>query len=209
MKTTLALFVFVFSALTASSQPDTLWTNNFHYWSNQNGKNIELTNEGGYIIVGSYITNLFNPEFGIVLIKTDSEGIEEWHRFYNWSDMEWGYSVHQVSDGGYVISGSSLSVDFQVLLFKVDINGDVEWRRHFAESSFGYCSQQTSDGGYIIVGRIDSYSTQSYDVYLVKTDSSGNEQWSQTYGGPEDDRGYYVYQTSEGGVCHNRGDCFL
>ncbi|MBJ59735.1 MAG: hypothetical protein CMP64_04050, partial [Flavobacteriales bacterium] len=63
----------------------------------------------------------------------------------------------------------------------------------------GFSVQQTTDGGYIIGGCTSSYGNGSYDVYLLKTDGSGNEQWSQTFGGIEDDRGWSIQQTTDGG----------
>jgi hypothetical protein len=67
-----------------------------------------------------------------------------------------------------------------------------------ASDDFGKHVQQTTDGGFIIAEETKSYGAGWYDVYLIKTDSSGNEQRSQTFGGRNWDRGYSVQQTADG-----------
>ena len=75
------------------------------------------------------------------------------------------------------------------------------WNRTFggADSDVAYSVRQTSDGGFILAGYTDSYSAGGSDFWLVKTDSSGNEQWNMTVGGTDYDIARSVQETSDDG----------
>lgn len=79
---------------------------------------------------------------------------------------------------------------------------DTLWARTFGDTNIdiGHELKQTGDGGFIITGYTRSYGiTSGRNVWLVKTDSDGNLQWHNTYGGNNDDEGHAVQQTSDGG----------
>jgi hypothetical protein len=172
------------------------------------GRSVQQTfdsfgNPTGYIITGG--TFSFGAgSVDVYLVKTDSLGVEEWSRTFGGANPDGGYSVKQTFDGGFIITGSTGSFGsggYDVYLVKTDENGNEEWSQTLggANNDYGSSVQQTSDGGFIITGFTDSFGAGSLDVYLVKTDEDGNEEWSQTFGGAEWDEGYSVQQTSDGG----------
>ena len=112
-------------------------------------------------------------------------------------------SVQQTTDGGYILQENSFfgNGSTDVYLIKTDGNGNEQWSKTYGGQSYdqGYSVQQTNDGGYIITGSTRSFGNGSSDVYLIKTDGSGTEQWSQTFGGIEGDGGNSVQQTTDGG----------
>jgi hypothetical protein len=115
-----------------------------------------------------------------------------------------GYSVRQTSDGGYITVGYTASSGagmYDVLVIKLDSSGNLSWSKTMGGSfdDEGYCVQQTSDNGYIITGYTRSFGAGLSDVLVIKLDSSGNLSWSKTIGGPLDDKGYYIQQTSDNG----------
>ncbi|MGD0954719.1 MAG: hypothetical protein ABR985_20430 [Methanotrichaceae archaeon] len=58
--------------------------------------------------------------------------------------------------------------------------------------------QQTDDGGFIIAGSMNS-PLKGKDAMLIKTDPSGNEQWIMPLGGPGENIGTSVAETTDGG----------
>jgi len=187
----------------AAGAGDTLWTRTYGGRSHDLGQSVQQTSDGGYIIAGS--TESFGAGYeDVYLVKTDSSGDTLWTRSYGGSYEDVGYSIRQTSDGGYIIAAYTQSFgagSTDVYLLKTNSSGDTLWTRTYGGSDCDGSSsvEQTSDGGYIIAGYTESFSAGGYDVYLLKTDSSGDTLWTRTYGGSYDEVGWAVQQTSDGG----------
>ena len=112
-------------------------------------------------------------------------------------------SVVQTADGGYAMAGytggGTVISDFW--LVKVDSSGNMEWNKTYGGTDTDYALSvvHTDDGGYAIAGLTSSFDIGGGDVWLVKTDSAGNIEWSRTYGGSEYDSASCVIQTVDGG----------
>lgn len=141
---------------------------------------VTQTTDGGYIIFGS---ETIGDDTGMVLIKTDQNGQELWRQSVT---AEYGYSVEQTIDGGYVITGHG------GYLIKTDQNGQELWNKTILGT--GYSVQQSDGGGYVIVGN-----TNQPDICLIKTDENGQELWVQSYPLPGLEFGYSFKQTTDGG----------
>ena len=184
---------------------------------------VAQTSDGGYILTGWRGSYIGRHQNDIWLIKTDSEGNEQWSRTFGGLLLDVGRCVRQTTDGGYIVIGKTWSYGagcYDVWLIKTDSEGNKQWSRTFGGSDWdvGNCVVQTSDSGYIIAGRTTSYGAGAGDAWLVKTDSEGNEQWNKTFGGSGYDVGYSVAQTSDGGYiiagearsyADSRGDAWL
>ena len=195
--------LYVRSNITYGSSPLISFRKDFGGIGNDIGYSVKQTADGGLIIVGS-TDSWGNGETDIWLIKTNNEGIEEWDKTFGGGEGDWGTSVQQTADNGFIILGHTLSFGngyYDIFMIKTDSEGNEIWVKTFGgnEEDFGYSVIQTSDGGYILVGFTVSFGSGNKDVWIIKTDSQGNEEWNKTYGGSEREIGFAVEQTSDDG----------
>ena len=146
---------------------DPLWTKTFGGSDVDWGSWARQTLDGGYILTG-YTESFGAGNRDLWLIKTNANGDTLWTRTFGGIGDEWGNSVQQTSDGGYIITGGT--DDHAVWLIRTDANGNCLWTKTLGISEdYGNSVQQTSDGGYIIAGSTSSYGVgSSFDVWLIK-----------------------------------------
>jgi hypothetical protein len=181
-----------------------LWNKTYGGTNDEEGMCVQQTTDGGYIITGH--TKSFAAQMqDVLVIKTDSEGNQQWLKTFGGGNTDGGRTVRQTPDSGYIIAGytssyGSGSVD--AYLIKTDSSGNLQWTKTFGgySSDGAYCISLTTDEGFILTGWTMSYGPGPlFNAWLVKTDGMGNLQWHQAYGGTETERAYYVTQTIDNG----------
>jgi len=186
---------------------DTTWTKTYGGQLYDFGYSVQQTTDGGYIVAGVSDQNYYRNN-DVYLVRTDEDGYTLWTKTYGGDLNDYGYSVQQTTDGGYIITGATYrdqsAYGPDVYLIKTDEDGDTLWTKTYGSytndtGAIGYSVQQTTDGGYIITGIIGAYDATYKDVYLIKTDESGDTLWTKKYGKQYIDGGYSVQQTMDGG----------
>ena len=179
-------------------------------------KDIQLTNDGGYIITGttSAITStqdVIGNHGGLDawVVKLDNAGNVQWQKCLGGKLNDLAWSIQNTSDGGFVVAGSTTSVDGDVSgnhgamdfwVVKLDNNGNIQWQKCLGGSKDEEARsiRHTTDGGYLVAGYTYSNdcnvilpngkrNTRNSDYWIVKLNSVGNIQWQKSLGGSKDE----------------------
>ena len=161
----------------------------------QGGWDIERSPEGYAVISVSSDADSISPDssfyhYSVLLTRLDGSGVKigEARSFRPWhgTTSGWANCSDTIPDGGHVIGGATESLPpavYEVYLMRLNSLGDTLWTRVFGGPGQYWIGRQvkrTADGGFLIVGDTDA--SGYVDGFALKTDSSGNEQWRETYG---------------------------
>ena len=197
----------------ASAQPGVAWSLTLGGSGDDFAHAVIETSDGGFLVAGETGSSGAGGQ-DVWLVKLGSEGGREWDRTFGGPEDDVGYDVQQTDDGGYIIAaethsfGARSAAKSDYWLIKTDSMGNMEWQRtfgnlelpgslDFATNDVPQTVKQTADLGYIIAG--STRDRRQEDIWLVKTDSSGEPEWSSQLGGRGDDRAYEILQTGDGG----------
>jgi hypothetical protein len=180
------------------------WVNALGGTIDDYGYSVQQTTDGGYIVTGYTGSFGTGNSYDLWLSKWDAIGTVSWVKTLGGTSDDYGYSVQQTTDNGYIATGSTMSFGaggYDLWLSKWDATCNVSWVKTLGGTGDdeGEFVQQTTDGGYIVTGYTNSFGAGGYDLWLSKWDATGNVSWVKTLGGTSDDYGYSVQQTTDGG----------
>ncbi|MFI5204409.1 MAG: hypothetical protein ACHQF2_07920, partial [Flavobacteriales bacterium] len=179
------------------------WSKTYGTVDDEQAFDVIQTTDGGYAFTGSAKIIPANTSVGAIsLIKTSSTGVVTWSNMWGAGGGNYGKTVMQTADGGYLVGGRASNGFFS--LIKTTSLGVVSWARSnkplTLQSVDCYQLIATSDGGYALLGSGDD-SGNDLMIAFVKTDPNGIVTMSKTYnpGGAGVDLGFGIAQTSGGG----------
>ena len=144
---------------------------------------------------------------GGALSKIDNMGNMLWTKYYDKSGSI--NSGRGTADGGLILCGTKIfnsGLNSNATLIKTDSAGEPQWEKVFGiinannESGNDVCI--TGDGGYALLGGTDYLHSgpTGGQAMVIKTDSTGNPQWTKTYGGTFDTSPYQIEAVSGGAI---------
>ncbi len=184
------------------------WQKTYGGTGDEHAFSIQQTSDDGYIVAG--FTNSSGAGLNdLLILKLTSTGAVTWQKTYGGTGDDFGYSVQQTSEGGYIVSGftdSSGTTLSDLWILKLTPTGAITWQKRYGgsqiEQFFGNI-QQTSDGGYIVAGMTSSFGDSAGDYLILKLDSVGAVTWQNQYGGiggvSATDHARSIQQTTDGG----------
>ncbi len=154
--------------------------------SNMDEGNFVMENSGLDLLVAGRTSSFGSGSFDMYLLATDSAGNMKWSRTYGGTAEEVAYEIIGLSGGNYAMTGWGNSSGWDANLLKLDTLGNVIWAKGYGGSSddYGRMVNQCSDGGFVVGGATLSFGPGSADLFVVKTDASGNSGCNQVTNSP-------------------------
>ena len=203
------------------------WQKSLGGSDNDEANSIDLTSDGGYIVAGLSYSNDgdvsgvhpgFNqPDYWIV--KLDSTGMIQWQKSLGGTKFDQANYIQQTIDGGYIVTGISVSQDGQVTgnhssqdiwIVKLFNSGAIQWQKSLGGSKSENTSSinQTSDGGFLVSGTSSSNDgdvtghhgmTTTLDCWVIRLNESGGILWQKSLGGTKYEIAYSLDLTNDAG----------
>ncbi|MBK7035668.1 MAG: T9SS type A sorting domain-containing protein [Bacteroidetes bacterium] len=156
----------------------------------EEAQRIKPTPDGGYIIIGTTHSNNGDvsgkhDSFDYWVVKIDINGTLQWQKCLGGDSEDYGYGIDVTSDGGYIVTGYTLSNngdvsgnhgDWDFWVVKLNESGSLLWQKCLGGTSYdrSFSIKQAPDGGYIIAGYSISengditFNHGGYDFWVVK-----------------------------------------
>jgi len=158
-----------------NSNGDTVWTKVYGDSLSEQGWSVCCTSDSSYVMVGM-TESVGAGDADLWILKTDADGDTVWTKTYGGVYNDYGRSIEETHDGGYIIAGHTYSFGagyYDMWLIRTDSLGDSLWSITLGGGGHDYCYsvQQTSDLGFIASGSTDSFGSINRDVFVVRLET--------------------------------------
>jgi len=198
------------------------WRKFFGGSNNDRSYGVVNSHDGGYVMVGASESDDFDishpkGSYDFWAVKVDKNGGFEWESSFGGTGIDQAEDILATADGGYIITGSTFSSDTQVTknhgqsdvwLIKIDDSGQLLWEKSYGGAGFdaAHSVRPTLDGGFLVCGNSKSFDgdvSENFgenDIWIFKTNATGELLWEKSFGGLSLDFGYDAIESSNGNI---------
>ena len=165
------------------------------------GEGVVQLADSSYTITGSSSSWTGNSD--AFLLHLDSLGNYKWSRNYGGNESDIGRRVLYDVSLGYFIAGYSNSFsgngNFDAYLIRTDNIGNKLWEKTYGTQNWEKINDAiiTNDSSILMVGETQPVNGQSTEIYIVKTNFSGDTLWTKTFGSTGNDRANTVISLAD------------
>ena len=210
--------------MVAAAQPAIDWQHNYGGSLQDRGYSIAPTSDGGYIVLGETRSSdgmvvgfHGGVTYDLWVLKLDDAGVIEWQRCLGGSGPETAGEIAQTLDGGYILVGSTASLDgdigeslggSDIWLVRLSASGDLLWEQSFGGSDVdsGERVAVRQDGTFLVGAftfSMDGDAGDNHgasDFWLGHISEDGILLQSRCYGGSRFDHLRDMYFGADGGL---------
>ncbi|WP_375238055.1 hypothetical protein [Aurantibacter sp.] len=209
------------------SDGNIIWEKSFGYSGSDRAYSIIQTQDQGFLISGvldvtasageGNSKNYFIEHAGgdYWAIKLDSNGNQEWTKYFGGNLSDDPYGITQTVDGNFILVGSSDSEDVDITnnkgsydywIVSISNSGVLLWEKNFGGTEIDEARgiTNTSDGNFLIIGNTRSNDVDvsnnigGSDIWLLKISPFGELLWEKTLGGTGFDIGNSISKSING-----------
>jgi len=205
-----------------------VFSNSFAGWERKYGGlvNTKLTSAthacyDGYLLVGAVEPGVSSP-FDLYILKINEFGDTIWSRAYGGLQFDGATNVIKTSNDNFAIVGITASfgsIGYDVYFVNIDSIGDTLWTKTYGGTGDDWALDivQTEDSGFVIAGYTSSFGTGATNVYLIRTNATGDTIWTATDASIIPTTAYSIVQLSDDGFLITGGiqytetnvDCYI
>jgi len=199
-----------------SSSGTKQWTKQLGTSSDDWGEGVTTDSSGNIYVTGGtgggLDGNTSSGGYDIFLVKYNSSGTKQWTKQMGTDDYEKGNGVTTDSSGNIYVTGSTSggldgntnSGSRDIFLIKYNSSGTKQWTKTSSGGRGNSVSTDSSGNIYVTgdtYGGLDGNTNSgSYDIFLIKYNSSGTKQWTKQLGTSSGDYGNGVSTDSSDNI---------
>ncbi len=152
-----------------------LWNQTYGGTDHEWGLQIQELDNGDFGLSGDTLSFGINSGSyeNAFFLRVTATGTHLWNHTYGGTDTEYAFDFKELSDGSFVLAGSTRSFNvgnYDFYVMRTDANGNLLWNQTYggAENELGRSVIALSTGGFMVFGQTATYGAGLEDFWLLK-----------------------------------------